>query len=427
MWFGLLGELVALREGQRVELPAGRARAMLAVLLVEVNHVVPLRVLSERVWGADAPPRAGNTLRAYASRLREALPEVEIERTGDGYRLTAAEDSIDLHRFRALAPGNPAEALELWRGTPLSEMDSPWAGETRTALLAERLGAALDHNDLQLRTAGHGGLLPNLLDCEAEDPAHERQIGQVLLGLYGDRPEPPGPVPRELPEAPTGFVGRGGELAALGRRFAIQREEGAVTLAVHGQRGVGKSWLALRWAHDNLDRFPDGQRYVDLSGPVTEAPRATGRMLLLLDNARDFEQLKPLLPNDPACTVIITSRDRITTGGAQPLRLEPLGERHARDLVTEHLGAHRVQAEPGAVSELLSYCDGLPLSLGVITARARANPEVPLAALATELREYAAQLAWLDADDAELNLRVVLTFNQSPAAPGEPGRLRSLG
>nr|WP_308209419.1 NB-ARC domain-containing protein [Allokutzneria sp. A3M-2-11 16] len=397
---------------------------MLAVLLVEVGQVIPLRVLSERVWGADTPPRAGNTLRAFASRLREALPEVEIERTGDGYRLAAPEDSIDLHRFRALAAENPAEALELWRGTPLSEMDSPWADETRTALLAERLGAALDDNDSQLRTAGHGGLLPNLLASDTED--HERQIGRALLGLYGDRPEPSGPVPRELPDAPTGFVGRGGELAALERRFAIQREEGAVTLAIHGQRGVGKSWLALRWAHDNLDRFPDGQRYVDLSAPV-EPARAEGRMLLVLDNARDYEQLEPLLPNDPACTVIITSREGITTRGAQPLKVEPLGERHARDLLKDHLGVQRMQAEPAAVNELLSYCDGLPLSLGVITARARANPEIPLAALATELREYAAQLAWLDADDAELNLRVVLTFNQSPAAPGEPGRLRSLG
>ncbi|SDM26195.1 AfsR/SARP family transcriptional regulator [Allokutzneria albata] len=424
MWFGVLGELVALREGRRVELPAGRARGMLTVLLVEANQVVPLRVLSERVWGADPPSRAGNTLRAYASRLREALPDVEIERTGDGYRLTADEDSIDLHRFRALAPGNPAAALELWRGTPLSELDSPWAVETRTALLAERLRAALDDNDNQLRTAGLGGLLPNLL-ADTEDD--ERRIGQVLLGLYGDQPAPSGSVPRELPEAPTGFVGRGGELAALGRRFAIQREEGAVTLAVHGQRGVGKSWLALRWAHDNLDRFPDGQCYVDLSGPVTEPPEAAGRSLLVLDNARDFEQLKPFLPDDPACTVIITSRERITTRGAQPLGLEPLGERHARDLLAEHLGEQRIQAERSAVDELLSYCDGLPLSLGVITARARANPGIPLAALATELREYAAQLSWLDADDAELNLRVVLTFNQSPAAPGEPGRLRSLG
>ncbi|GAA4003569.1 hypothetical protein GCM10022247_25590 [Allokutzneria multivorans] len=424
MWFGVLGELLALRDGRRVELPAGRARAMLTVLLVELGEVVPLRVLSERVWGPDAPPRAGNTLRAYASRLREALPGVEVERTGDGYRLSVPEEDVDLHRFRALAARDPGAALALWRGTPLSEVDSPWADDARTALLAERLSVALDHNDVQLRDAGHGGLLPNLLSCEVEDPAHERQIGQVLLGLYGSRSAPSGPVPRELPEAPTGFVGRGGELAALERRFAIQREEGAVTLSVHGRRGVGKSWLALRWAHDNLDRFPDGQRYVDLSGPSVEPAESEGRMLLVLDNAREVSQLQPFLPDDPACTVLVTSREAITVGGAQPLRLDPLGERHARDLITEHLGAQRVQAEPAAVNELLSYCDGLPLSLGIITARAGA---APLAELAKQLREYAAQLAWLDADDAELNLRVVLTVNQSPAAPGEPGRLRSLG
>ncbi|MFB9909459.1 AfsR/SARP family transcriptional regulator [Allokutzneria oryzae] len=526
--FGVLGEIEALRGQQRLEIGPARQRAVLAVLLAEANRVVPLDRLAERVWGRDQPQRTANTVRSYLSRLRSALPGTTIERRGEGYVLETEPESVDLHRFRALvararsgdrdegAAELLAEALGLWRGEPFSGMDTAWAADTRTALLAERLGAELDHNDIQLRLGGHGGLLPNLLSCAAEHPLHERLVGQLMLALYrdgrpadaleqyqhlrsrlseelgtepgpalrelhhqvlADDPALPGapprvanaPVPRQLPAAPRLFVGRGRELTALTRRMEIQREAGeaAVALAVDGPGGIGKTWLALTWAHANLDRFPDGQLYVNLRGfapqaepvPPSQALRAFlealgvadtaipadldarsalfrslvagRRMLIVLDNARDSAHLVPLLPADPACTVLITSRDRLTGlaagHGVQPLDLELLGERHARDLLTEHLGAHRVRAEPGAVRELLSCCGGLPLALGIVSARAIAHPDFPLSVLAEELRDASARLDALDVDDTELNLRTVLSWSSRALDPHAAKVFATLG
>ncbi|WP_107644986.1 AfsR/SARP family transcriptional regulator, partial [Streptomyces sp. Ru87] len=269
------------------------------------------------------------------------------------------------------------------------------------------------------------------------------------------------PPPRQLPAPPPLFTGRDGELAALTAALAPGGDGAAADAlaigVIGGIGGVGKTWLAVRWAHDHLDRFPDGQLYVNLRGFDPSAPPvppasairqlldaldvrpasvppdpealagyyrgllADRRMLILLDNARDAEQVRPLLPGGTGCTVLVTSRNRlgslVTTHGARTLPLGSLPAPEARALLTRHLGPQRIAAEPDAVSALLEHCAGLPLALGVVAARAAAHPGFPLAGLAGELRESADRLDALGDADLTADLRAV--FSSSYHALGE--------
>jgi tetratricopeptide (TPR) repeat protein len=243
-------------------------------------------------------------------------------------------------------------------------------------------------------------------------------------------------VPRQLPAPPRLFTGREGHLADL--------SASGVTV-ISGVGGIGKTWLALRWAHDNLSYFPDGQLYVDLRGfdlagepmPVAVAVRsfldalgveaaaipadldaqvglyrsviAKRRMLIVLDNARDTAQVAPMLPGSPLSTVLVTSR-RMLTGmmtahGALPVGLEVLCDTEARDLLARHLGPDRLMAEPVATAAILTLCGGLPLALSTVAALAGAHPQFSLEVLAAELAE--ARLDALDTADLPASIRAV--------------------
>ncbi|MFY1671796.1 BTAD domain-containing putative transcriptional regulator [Plantactinospora sp. WMMB334] len=276
------------------------------------------------------------------------------------------------------------------------------------------------------------------------------------------------PPPRQLPPAPPSFTGRCRELAELSRALtddAAGRHDTVVISAIGGLGGVGKTWLAVRWAYQNLARFPDGQLYLNLRGfdpasepmPPSVAVRALldalgvpaeavppepeaqvglyrsviagRRMLVLLDNARDTDQVVPLLPGTPTCTVVVTSRNRLagllTAYGARPLPLGVLSGTEARDLLRGHLGAARVDAEAAAVDELVRRCAGLPLALGIIAARAALEPGLPLAGLAGELRHEGTRLDALDAGELAVDLRAVLACSHR-ALSAEAARLFAL-
>jgi tetratricopeptide (TPR) repeat protein len=260
-------------------------------------------------------------------------------------------------------------------------------------------------------------------------------------------------VPRQLPAAPRLFTGRVRELAAITRNLDAQADTGATVLisAIGGAGGIGKTWLALHWAHQNLDRFPDGVLHADLRGfgpagePVTPAAAVRGfldalgvdpdnvpggleaqvglyrsmiagkRMLIVLDNAADTTQVAPLLPGDSACTVLVTSRRRlaglVAAHGARSLDLDVLTDAEARELLAGHLGEDRLAAEPRAVTDLLTYCAGLPLAISIVAARAASHPDFPLSVLASELGDRAFRLDALDNGDTGTNLRAVLSWS----------------
>jgi hypothetical protein len=144
-------------------------------------------------------------------------------------------------------------------------------------------------------------------------------------------------------------------------------------------------------------------------------------MLIVLDNARDTDQVSPLLPGSPTCTVLVTSRHRLAglaaLHGAHLLDLDILPEPDARELLARHLGHERLAAEPEAVADLLAVCAGLPLAVRIVAARAAHHPTFPLAVLAEDLRDVSTRLDALDAGDLRVNLRAVLSWSVQTLSP----------
>jgi DNA-binding SARP family transcriptional activator/tetratricopeptide (TPR) repeat protein len=276
-------------------------------------------------------------------------------------------------------------------------------------------------------------------------------------------------VPRQLPAAAPGFAGRVGELAVLDGW--LERAAGGggtvVVSAIAGTAGIGKTALAVHWACRVAGRFPDGQLYVDLRGfgpagaPVAAAEAlrcfldglgvaaeripagpdaraglyrsvlAGRRMLIVLDNARDAAQVRPLLPASPGCLALVTSRNQLAglaaADGARLLTLDVLTEEEARQLLERRLGPGRVAADPAAVAELAGLCARLPLALAIAAARADARPGLPLAALAAELRGTPARLDALGTGDAVTDVRTVFSWSYEQLS-GPAGRMfRLLG
>ncbi|MDQ1033659.1 DNA-binding SARP family transcriptional activator/tetratricopeptide (TPR) repeat protein [Streptomyces sp. V3I8] len=281
----------------------------------------------------------------------------------------------------------------------------------------------------------------------------------------------PGVVPAQLPMGVRGFTGRGDELAQLGGILAsVAVQPSAVVIsALSGTAGVGKTALAVHWARHRHVRqaFPDGQLYVNLRGfgsggsvmNPAEAVRAfldafgvsparipagleaqTGlyrsllagrRVLVVLDNARDAEQVRPLLPGAPGCLALVTSR-RLLTGlavaeGAHLLTVGLLTPGEARRLLTGRLGADRVSAERAAVGEIVGRCAGLPLALAIVGARGSARPRFPLAALAEELRRADNRLNALDGGEAISQVRAVFSWSYDALSPDAARLFRLLG
>jgi tetratricopeptide (TPR) repeat protein/DNA-binding XRE family transcriptional regulator len=261
-------------------------------------------------------------------------------------------------------------------------------------------------------------------------------------------------VPHQLPAAVAGFTGRATEIAALTQIVddAGAAERGTVVIsAIDGTAGVGKTALALHWAHQVADRFGDGQLYVNLRGfdpcgtPATarEAihwfldalgvpperipvdPEAQAglyrsllsgrRMLIVADNARDEQQVRPLLPASPGSLVLVTSRSQLAglaaADGARLLTLDVLSHGEAVQMLAARLGGRRAAAEPVAAEEIAGLCACLPLALSVAAARAAARPGFPLAALAAELADSADALDALDVGDPAASVRTVFSWS----------------
>ena len=396
------------------------------------------------------------------------------------------------------------EGLSLWRGQPLADVDSevlallevPRLGEMRLQALEARIEADLHlgrqseviaevrrlAGDHPLREHLHALLMLALYrdgrqgealaafqaarralaeELGTEPGALLRETHQRILAADPDlaraaagRPaaSPRWTVPQQLPAGIGPFIGRGGELGALDRLLEeTAGGGGAVQItAIGGTAGVGKTALAVHWAHRAADRFPDGQLYVNLRGydpdqPMTAADalarflRALGvagpdippeederaarfrsmlagrRMLVVLDNARSEPQVRPLLPASPGCMVVVTSRDAlpglVARDGARRLKLDVLPLPEAVSLLRSLIGA-RVGADPGAAMALAERCSRLPLALRVAAELATARPGAPVAGLVDELADQRQRLDLLDAGgDHRTAVRAVFSWS----------------
>jgi tetratricopeptide (TPR) repeat protein/DNA-binding XRE family transcriptional regulator len=303
----------------------------------------------------------------------------------------------------------------------------------------------------------------------AADSEHKPASDPAPGGVSRDG-QAPGDVPRQLPATVADFTGRGAELTALTRMLdqaGAGRPGTVVISAIGGTAGVGKTALALHWAHQVAARFSDGQLHVNLRGfdpsgiPVTAAEAVRGfldalgvpagrippsvqaqaglyrsllagkRMLIMLDNARDEQQVRPLLPASPGSLVLVTSRSQLSglaaADGARMISLGVLSHGEAVHMLTARLGQAGLAAEPDAVEEIARLCAHLPLALAVAAARAAARPGFPLAVLARELADSAARLDSLDAGDPGSNVRAVFSWSTSQLSGQAAQMFRLLG
>jgi len=274
-------------------------------------------------------------------------------------------------------------------------------------------------------------------------------------------------IPRQLPTAVAHFAGRAAHLAELDALRTAHGPTAVVISAISGTAGVGKTALAVYWAHRVAGEFPDGQLYVNLRGygptgsargpaevvrrllealgvepqriPVDPEAQAAlyrselagRRVLVVLDNARDTAQVRPLLPGTPSCRVLVTSRNQLSglvaADGAHPIALDLLTPAEARQLLARRLGTDRVTAESRAVEEIITRCAQLPLALAIAAARAATHPNLPLAVLAGELRDASQRLDALTTDDPATDVRAVFSWSYHALTPEAAQLFRLLG
>jgi DNA-binding SARP family transcriptional activator/tetratricopeptide (TPR) repeat protein len=455
MKFVLLGSVEGWAEGRQVDLGTARQRCVLAALLVTPGRPVPLDVLVDRVWGAESPPAVRSTLYSYIARLRRILQTngCALKKRAGGYQVSTPDDAVDLWQWDALlnkaktaSEGDRlsllGQALDLWQGRPLDDLDGQWVVQVRDAVQQQFLEALAEWAELTT-DAGHPneaanrlaapvlasplveplvaarmralhavGRTAEALECFARTRQHTtselgvepsaalRALHQEILQSESEL----GVVaPAQLPAAVTDFVGR---RAAIQRLNDLLSADSVVIIAIAGTAGVGKTALAVHWAHRVAKEFPDGQLYLNFNGyssaPRVDAARALEltlhtlgvpgekippdaesragiyrsmlagkRMLVVLDNVDSAGQVRPLLPGQPGCLVLVTSRDRlnglVATDGARRIDLDVLSTEEARALLIRLLG-DRVNASPRATDELIALCARLPLALRIAAA-----------------------------------------------------------
>ncbi|WIY05261.1 BTAD domain-containing putative transcriptional regulator [Amycolatopsis mongoliensis] len=427
----------------------------------------------------------------------------------------AAMDRGESRRAAALF----AEALGQWRGAALLNVESDALHRDEAGQLAEeRLRVREQWADALLDVGEYGTVIPELTRLTRENPLRERLHEQLMVALYrsGRQAEAldvhrrisdvlaeelgldPGPslqrtrqailtgaddaagaglparyrlgaepqVPHQLPADLRTFSGRECDLKALHALLPEAIDAGTSTpiASVEGMGGIGKTTLAVHFAHEIAGRFPGGQVYLNLRGygpgepvepsaaleamltalgvPCEAIPgdldgraaswrthSAGRRLLVLLDNANRTEQVRPLLPG-PGCLVVITSRWQlralVATHGARRIALEELGEEDAVELLASAIGLDRVARDPAAAERFVRYCGGLPLAIRILAVRAAQFPDLALDEFVDSLETDL--LGSFDLADGEgTNIRSVFSYSYQALEPPAARLLRLLG
>jgi DNA-binding SARP family transcriptional activator len=463
-------------------------RILLAALLLASGSAVPVTDLADAVWGTRPPTNAKRALQLHVLRVRSLLAKGGFGRplrsVPGGYRIDVDPGTVDVWSIARLVDEADAaarrgdsigelttlgRALDLWRGEPLCDVPSdllhvehlPGLDEQKLRIVeryhdvnlrlgrfdetAESARRQLERHPLaeplwhQLITAlyrsgrradalqaYHGARRALTADLAVgPGPALQRLYANVLSDRIKvlDPAGPPG-VPRQLPAAIAGFVGRSTELRHL-ETLVDRSDRGPAVAALTGMGGIGKTALAAHFARRVADAFPDGQLWVDLRGydagpaltptqALTSILRSLGsagcdvstsllglteryrsimsvrRVLVVLDNAQSSDQVRALLPDASPGLALVTSRQTLTdvvpSASGRALRLKPFERCEARALLAARLGEVRANSEPDAVDAIADMCGGLPLALAVVAARGVTSPTLPLAGLLRHLQ-----------------------------------------
>ncbi|MEV6606652.1 BTAD domain-containing putative transcriptional regulator [Kutzneria sp. NPDC051319] len=465
------------------------------------------------------------THRAPSTVLVNAGPGYLLRMEPDNLDVTALNGQRERARLLR-GEGHPEQAaaeldsaLALFRGTPFDGLSCPYVEQERPRLNELRLLVIEERASLMLDLGRHNDLAAELPALVREHPLWERLRGLLMITLYrcgrqadaleayqdarrvlaeelaiepspelrrlhgkilrndpelaAPQPvrsvaEPPaGPVPAQLPHDVPGFTGRAAEIAELDR-FLDETCNSVLISAIDGAGGIGKTALAVHYAHRITDRFPDGQLYVNLRGfdpklpplmpvdalgyllrglgvPARQVPAdlddqagmyrslvAGKRILVVLDNAASTDQVRPLLPGSPSCAVIVTSRNRLSglvaRDGARRITLDVLSTDDAVRLMVGMLGRPRVDAEPQAVQDLVRLCGNLPLALRIAGDRAATHPHLMMSDLAGDLSNERDRLDVLAPDDDESTaVRAVFSWSYHALKPDAARVFRLLG
>ena len=447
-----MGQVVAEPGGYRLVVPAGQLDLL----------------VFDRLAAEGEQALAAGDLELAAARLEEAaglwrgraFEDVGLDGAAaaelaqlEERRLRAAEGWVEAR----LALGQHERVLERLAALVVQEplRERLWAGWMLALYRSGRQAEALAAFG-ELR-----GRLVQELGIDPSPPLQElhRQLLSADPALDAPAAAPPGPapvevvVPRQLPADVATFTGREGELARLIGALEAEDRPAPVVCALQGAGGIGKSALAVHAAHRLAGRFPDGQLYVDLHGAtdglsplaplevlgrflrglgmepaavptdVEEASaafrsRVAGRRLLVvLDNARDAAQVRPLLPATPGCAVLVTSRRLLASlDGASHLHLDILPAVDAVELLGRLAGRERVAGEPGPAAEVARWCGWLPLALRISGARLAARPGWPVRALAERLADEQRRLDELDLPDVGVRASFAVSHHELVAS-----------
>ncbi|WP_130344814.1 AfsR/SARP family transcriptional regulator [Herbihabitans rhizosphaerae] len=522
----LLGPFEVRLGGEPIVVSGPKQRILLAALALFAGRDVPVDTLARAVWGERTPSRAKASVQTHVMRLRQQVGDGAISTGRDGYRLAADPDDVDVTRFaallrRAAAEGDPAverallgEALALWQGEPLQSVRSDVLLDEHVPQLVESHLVAVERRvDLDLDLGEVDGVAGELTELLVRHPLREplwERLMRVLaasgrtaeaLAVYadcrerfadelgvdpgerlralhlellnavppddaGEAAEPPALVPRQLPHDTTRFTARGAELAELDRLLEQAQPDATAIVLIDGTAGVGKTSLAVHWAHRIAGRYPDGQFFLDMRGHSGDAPvppeaaldtllRAAGvrpdlipstvegrsamlrtrfagtRTILMLDNVATAGQVRPLF-GGPGQLVVITSRNQlrglVARDGARRLSVREFSAAAAACLLAASAGDDRIADEPDAVTELVALCGHLPLAIALAAEYVSRFRDNTIAELVDELRDERSRLDVLrDPHDEGTDLRATFSLSYNALRPEAARLFRLLG
>jgi len=525
MEFRILGPLEITHHNEAIKVGGPRQQTVMAMLLLEANHVIPVERLIRAIWDEEPPTTARGQVQICISTLRRQIMAAErkqlIDSRPPGYLLKLVDGALDSHVFEAhvaagrgaLAAGEPLRAatefrraLALWRGMALSGVNSRLVQQSVAQLNERRLTVIEECLECELFLGMHHDVVGEVVRLVEEHPLREhlrallmtalyqagrqaealeayRHTRDTLMGELGVEPGeelqqlhhailngspvarlaqlsaafigPPAspsrdsmPVPRLLPAAIPDFTPQDEIVDLLLTKITEAGSAGDVqavpVTVIVGRGGAGKTTLAVQVAHQLAARFPDGQlfarlrhgehqtnpahvlerflRALGISGEVlpedteerAEMYRSVlgkRRMLIVLDDAMSEQQVSALLPGSSQCSVIVTSRNRLTgLSAANRVEVHRFSRHSALELLTRIVGATRIQAEPEAVAALCELCGYLPLALRIVAARLAARPHWSVADLVERLVDESRRLDELNHGEMGVRASISLTY-----------------
>lgn len=538
MRFTILGSTQLHVAGRSIDLGPAKRRAVLTLLLYHAGKPVPIEVLVGELWPGKTHEDVRRNIWQHISRIRTTLERAGVpaalKRISGSYRLDVDPLLVDFHLFGRLvrhagqalaanehetAAGQLREAIDLWQGPPLADLNGEWSSLRRDHITETMLLGA--HKQLfaaQLALGQHHEVLDQLGPLLHDHPLDETFAQQWISALdrSGRAPEvsrfylsfrsrwlqemgaPPGDevedayrrsverperprayhvdaaakiahtevaVPRQLPRDICDFTGHQELLTQLDNVVESAGTHGCVVM-LDGMPAVGKTTLATHWAHRRRDLFPHGQLYLDLRGHGPSPPigpsEASGRflsalglpkdrmpasrsdrqdrlrqlldgrqVLIVVDNARDSRQVRPLMTATANCTMLITSRNRLRglaiRDGVHGFTVPPLAPEQAASLLQSVLGAHLVDHDNNMLLEYAALSGGVPLAVRIIAQHAAERPRTDLADLVGQLRRRLLTLG-SETGDEDSTLRAVFTYSYQDLPPqaGQLFRLASL-